>query len=718
MRLRLNTLSILFTIFALLMSVTFTFASVSVSDAKKLRRISLLLAGKDFKDEIATQILDIPDEKIDSEIDSLKKWDSIINSYLQSHEFAEKMRWRILELLRLKTDLNFTPLGVEKRTESNIYTGEKRFSAVDQLILKMIIENKSWDDLLLEKSYQFEIRNSDLADDNSDSDFNFFRSLYDVQIFNQIPQKHILGHQQLVKVSPENENQKIASSGVITTQRFISRYPTTKVNKNRKRAATLFRVFLCDDMKPVVLPSVSEDETLIQLASGVFTQKENEHSKLQTEEQKHGSDPQCQGCHYKLDPMGKLFRNIGKTLNSTPAPGALVYRRKNNELVEIPLRGIGDLGKALIQLPEYQQCQVRHFWDWFIGKDIPLSEALLSELTTEFNRLERKPKDFIKVLLHRPEFSQDDSSINNSNLVTLQSVSPLLERCYGCHLGMNLIPSFTQLPIGGSLQSHQYWINKISDKLDLEHQGIRAEMPPVNAGWSLNSDDIKLLNTWIQEGTPNENNEPLLTPKKVISEVTMPLLQPTFLNTYHRYLERYDFEQILSQLFYGQATSEPSVCPYTDSQNKELELGFANPATGEPLSATPGFGSVNRYISCIKNSVKKFTYFMSEDLRNQFSEKKTLDPLPEFLRNSIQVNEASQYWNHMTISHKTAWVDYMIQKVIGTLRLTSIERLKLRDKLLHTLKVREESLGQPMDFKEALSTVLVHLLSSKYFLTF
>ncbi|RYZ68085.1 MAG: hypothetical protein EOP09_10005, partial [Proteobacteria bacterium] len=63
----------------------------------------------------------------------------------------------------------------------------------------------------------------------------------------------------------------------------------SSTNYNRKRAAYVLKTYFCDDLTPigVVLPGAH--------ATG-----------------RHGSDPSCMACHYKLDPMAGFFRNYGR----------------------------------------------------------------------------------------------------------------------------------------------------------------------------------------------------------------------------------------------------------------------------------------------------------------------------------------------------------------------------------------------------------------------
>ncbi|MEY4066711.1 MAG: hypothetical protein RIR26_2919, partial [Pseudomonadota bacterium] len=72
---------------------------------------------------------------------------------------------------------------------------------------------------------------------------------------------------------------------------FYQSHPNSSTNFNRKRAAAVLKRYFCDDLIPlqVVLPSAG----------------------LGHAEGRHASDPACQSCHYKLDPMAGFFRSRG-----------------------------------------------------------------------------------------------------------------------------------------------------------------------------------------------------------------------------------------------------------------------------------------------------------------------------------------------------------------------------------------------------------------------
>ena len=77
-------------------------------------------------------------------------------------------------------------------------------------------------------------------------------------------------------------------SGQTTYAGFWKPLVNSSTNYNRKRGAYVLKTFFCDDLTPinVALPENHGGD-------------------------RHASDPNCQSCHYKLDPMSGFFRNRG-----------------------------------------------------------------------------------------------------------------------------------------------------------------------------------------------------------------------------------------------------------------------------------------------------------------------------------------------------------------------------------------------------------------------
>ena len=168
----------------------------------------------------------------------------------------------------------------------------------------------------------------------------------------------------------------------------------SSTNKSRKRAAYVLKQFFCEDLGavPVNIPaSVSND--------------------------KHASDPNCQSCHYKLDPMAGFFKNLDargyldvdrKTMSFSDGVESDYAEYESNWLAEAgsprtwnigyirdlknPERNsygetLDDLYSVLKSAPEVRKCLVRKAFAYFVSSKQAIDEKFLDELTKNFNKV-------------------------------------------------------------------------------------------------------------------------------------------------------------------------------------------------------------------------------------------------------------------------------------------------------------------------------------------
>ncbi len=404
------------------------------------------------------------------------------------------MSERLQELFRYEVKL----IDPRENSDSD-YLRSKYASA--NFFKRVLALNLSWDQLFTGKTYPF------LSTTKDPFLPRFFTDLAPTQI----PAEKYPGSSGSW-VFPETNS---AIAGALSTKDFVERYPTTPLNKNRKRAAAVFRILLCDDMKPAFFPTAPEqtnsaiheffsnDEVSTTTATATMP------AQITPVEDLHGSSPSCMSCHYKLDPLGKAFEKMNLTLGE-PSPGRLVYRRENGDLVDISGNGLGDLTQAITQQPEYARCQVKRLWSWFIGTDAPLSEKKTQELVQNFNRLGRATQDFVGYLVNRPEFIDSVLAMENRSNPFLKAKSAL-HRCDSCHAGES-VPSFTHFPIGGSEQAHRESLLNIADRLDLAHDGRNATMPDASGGWTPHEvrDASTQIRAWLCAGAPGDSGQPTI----------------------------------------------------------------------------------------------------------------------------------------------------------------------------------------------------------------
>lgn len=203
----------------------------------------------------------------------------------------------------------------------------------------------------------------------------------------------------------------------------------SSTNYNRKRSAFMLKTFFCDDLTPVAI--VAPD-----------THASNAHA----------SDPGCQACHYKLDPMAGFFRNMsgfgpgfGSTMNEQGQLISLTFsdgrEYKDDELKHYldtwrapPEAGhewnvgyirsttkpnlnfygstLNDLFAYLKKAPEVRQCIVRRLSQYFVGKaqifDGGYLDYLGSRLSADGGQTATGVREVIKELITSNTFAHAD----------------------------------------------------------------------------------------------------------------------------------------------------------------------------------------------------------------------------------------------------------------------------------------------------------------------
>lgn len=481
----------------------------TLSDASYLRKLSLSLKG-------------VPASKAEYDVlenlaDPAKRqsfFDQKIKEYMATPQYRDRMVFRMTELFQVKT-----PLAPKSLYDSGVLvdpsTGTKPApapqDAMTDLFARMATSNLSWDQLLVAKEFNAF---------KTQSQFNFFQNPQDLGFWAlvapDLPYESAAGGLPLgyekkpvadkpsypVKFAPDD----LRVAGVLTTARFINRYNTTAVNKNRKRAAAVFKIFLCDSMVPSISTSGDRHGELLDATfpeKFEVTEGEVRQMVAAGADAKHGTDKDCMACHYKLDPLGKVFQNIGVALSPDPAAGALVYARpKDGTMVDIPAKGIGELARAITNQPEYATCQVKWFWKQFIGRDAKLPKKKREELVKAFDGMGRKMNDFVAALVASPDFRTRPPEPLPPEIVTFDRVEPLLQKCDACH-ALEAMPEFATLPIGfaGTQQEHEEWTAKMIKHMDLP-VGDKKKMPKASAGWPAN--EVELVRKWLGQGARDE----------------------------------------------------------------------------------------------------------------------------------------------------------------------------------------------------------------------
>lgn len=429
-----------------------------------------------------------------------------ISEYTQTAPFQFKMKTLIDEHFRLKASDD--PLKVNNR-----YTYLTK-SAYDYLVEKIIATNISWDSLLLAKSYTYDFYKHPYY---YITDKEFYNNILNSQNHWDMETDIQETYKSLPIILKENvdfDPQDPRIAGVLTTSRFLTRYQNTALNKNRRRAAAVFRSFLCDSMVAAIPPRTNDSEktdfdVLLPTPSAASSSESKTEDQLRRELRKndpHGTLPGCMACHYKLDPMGKTFGLSAAGLSDKPSPGALIYRN-NGRSVNVPVSGVGELAEKIVQQKEYVDCQVNLFWKWFIGQDVPKTATRHSQLVEQFENSGRRPLDFISYLLRTPEFKSPPALLTESQILS-RKAGKILKRCYDCHKDQDFNPQMkswdlTDMPYAADPEVSAGLIRQLTYALDLAGDGARRRMPPRESAWQLSPDEFSLLKSWITNGAPD-----------------------------------------------------------------------------------------------------------------------------------------------------------------------------------------------------------------------
>ena len=428
--------------------------------------------------------------------------------YVSDGAFRKKLKFKIDELYRVRTDVL---LSLPSETISpGMARPESAYSSVIQEVLS---KNLPWDQLFLLTKYEaYKGKQGVLI---KYDDFDFFNALLGFQIAPESPED-FFSHPELFtmpqnaeKVYFEFDQNDPRVAGIITTPKFLNRYVNTALNKNRRRAAALFSTLLCDEMAPSVPPPSEEGHNSdfdVLLPGKDQTQTEDEiHQNIAADP--HGSQADCMACHYKLDPMGQVFGLSSASMAPTPTPGALRYRGYDQRIVDIPVVGPGGLIRTMVQQPEYDLCQTKHFWSWYVGKDAPLSATQHQRLVQKFNEVGRRPKDFISYLIQLDVFKAPPVILNENQLLS-RRVASIFKNCTACHFhqeeDLDLKTwDLAQFPYEGTAQSVKTKIRRIARVLDLNNGGQNKSMPPKESLWQPNDDDMMAIKQWIDRGAPD-----------------------------------------------------------------------------------------------------------------------------------------------------------------------------------------------------------------------
>ncbi len=198
----------------------------------------------------------------------------------------------------------------------------------------------------------------------------------------------------VTKLGFADEAHRSATEQEFSTMWFWKAMINSSTNFDRKRSSYVLKRFFCDDLTPIAV------ETPANHAEG-----------------KHASDPSCQACHYKLDPIAGFFRYNGINGKDFSAENQLTFddgaqvdmqsylkswlgadgKPNIGYIRSVNDNALNDLGPhpenptlqdlfAIIKTaPEAQQCLVKSVFRYFVGEQIALDAGYLEYLSGKFN---------------------------------------------------------------------------------------------------------------------------------------------------------------------------------------------------------------------------------------------------------------------------------------------------------------------------------------------
>lgn len=293
-------------------------------------------------------------------------------------------------------------------------------------------------------------------------------------------------------------------AGMFSSQKFLTRYWNSPINGNRKRAAAVFKIMLCDPMNPALerLTAKAREQALAQ---GVPESTVTNRTIEEIHRNRHGNQKDCAQCHNRLDPLARTMRPLELGISKFASKGRLRFYDAVNQPVDFPAHGFHDLVTQITKQQKYNDCQMNWLFNWIVGKDVNIHPARFSELLEKFEKDNRRLKETIVSLLLSPEFQ--GSEIKFDVTPSFEKARDILSNCYDCH--SNFLKSH-----GAQLK---LTLSKISNKLDLPNNGRNRLMPPSYHYWAPSQQEVMSVKAWINEGAPLVVGGRTLTPQEVRS---------------------------------------------------------------------------------------------------------------------------------------------------------------------------------------------------------
>jgi len=276
---------------------------------------------------------------------------------------------------------------------------------------------------------------------------------------------------------------------------FLNQFPDTATNKNRKRASHVFRAFLCE-----TLSNATPEEH--------FTRDDDDHA----------NNPDCLGCHVRLDPMARFFDGwrppvTGGTVTwfdpAEPSSGAVVVR-DGGAWSSHPGAGDGELGRLLLGLPQTEACFADKAWELAHGVSVRLDAESRARLVASY-----RDRGTFKALLREAFLHPYFWSTEEPTPVNYADVKPMVQTCKSCHApGRPRQPNFDadNYPWRADPAENAAVLRKVFGALAGNPAYRRMPPAPIPA---LPQESLQRMREWIMGGALDARLSPTLTDAQI-----------------------------------------------------------------------------------------------------------------------------------------------------------------------------------------------------------
>lgn len=279
--------------------------------------------------------------------------------------------------------------------------------------------------------------------------------------------------------------------GLFGTPEFLATYPDTLSNKNRKRSSQAFRIGFCE-----ALANIKDEPGKLH----------ERNLGLRFDDDDHGHNPDCIGCHRRLDPMARFFDQwlppridgaLPEYDGSRPSAGTVFLGGRNGMTRGIAGIADADLGAIVVAQPEFNRCVAKLAWQFIFGSDVPLDAESADSLTKLFSESGRFNTVVFNALLH-PYFWSDEEPPP----LGYEYVKEQFRDCGGCHVYSAKVPfDPDKYPFATDRKENFQLIKRIWGALN-HSPGLRP-MPEAPRP-KLEPEQLDVLRSWIAQGAHDE----------------------------------------------------------------------------------------------------------------------------------------------------------------------------------------------------------------------